>query len=63
MITIIAIAWYLIGSVVAGFVYFKIEKELTRGDCIMFLTLGGCMGVLTLLILIASSDWGEKKLF
>lgn len=50
MIIILIIIWYLIGSIGGLYISYKIYPEITLKDIIIFLTIGGWGGLITIII-------------
>lgn len=65
-IILIAIAWYLIGSIGGLWIARKIYPKTTIGDLITFFTIGGVGGMLTFLIgllYLPQKIWWDKEIF
>lgn len=63
---IIAIVWYLIGSIGILIINLKVSKIITIGDIIMILTMGGMGGLFTVIIgglNLFKYDWFNKRVF
>ena len=66
MVILIILVWYLIGSVGGFFLFKKQFSNVTIGDIVFIFTIGGAVGLFTVLILLLirlqSSNWWNKPL-
>ncbi len=63
MIYLIIALWYLIGSIGGMYISYKIYKEITIGDVVIYLTVGGISGLFTILYELTHTDLWDKKIF
>lgn len=65
MMTIIILVtiWYLLGSIGSSYVMYKDFGYLTLRDLIICFSLGGFGGIISLLIAIIMTDFGDKEYF
>ena len=65
-IIIIAIVWYLIGSVGGLWLSRKIYGKTTNGDLVFLFTIGGLAGLLNFIIGLShlpKSKWWDREVF
>ena len=60
MTILIAIIWYLIGSIGGGYVGYKIYSEITTKDIIFLLTIGGLGGLIFFCAGLYQLNWTKK---
>jgi hypothetical protein len=66
MIILIAIVWYLIGSISGLWISRKIYPKTTNGDLVFLFTIGGIGGLLTFVIGLTElpkGEWWNKQVF
>lgn len=66
MILLIAIVWYLIGSIAGLLLSRKVDPKTTNGDLVFLFTIGGIGGVLTFFIgltYLPKGKWWNKQVF
>ena len=62
-ILIISISWYLIGLIGNLLIFKKSYGHVTLSDIVMSATLGGLLGIISVLLSFTMSPLGDKKIF